>query len=226
MPNLKNFIEVLSKGGLAGGPHEFVYSLSVTSNHKCDFTFFETHNKHRLKHYRYIDENEKFYIPRVINKKNEAFNRDDEAKQDIINKANPVKGNVFLITDCPYPFNVNLSIKEFLYKDILVKTLEKTTKKNHRNLQLDDGDEFDTEKIKMNTLVHYDIIVQPSLDNVELWQKSKNSSGETTVELPPGTKNSSKMSLKNILKVNLSDKKLQTNTVPSSSHASTPEGFK
>jgi hypothetical protein len=55
----------------------------------------------------------------------------------------PVRGTVFLITDCAYPFAVSLKIAEFIYKNPITglsAAQAGQSLSDNRILQLDDGD--------------------------------------------------------------------------------------
>ena len=230
IPNLQNFIEYDKNGGLVGGPHQFVYMFNAVTTEHCDFTFFETNNKQRMHNYEYIKQNTKFYPSRKIDQDYRKFVRDDIEKEHIVDATNPVQGSVYLITDCGSNFGLNFKIVEVAFLDQMQNLVDHNRKDKNRNLQLDDGDDIDESSFKVKTLFSSTIIIEPSYDLFSPGPKPK----EPTEDLPPGRKRPGGLDLaKNqIIKVNVSDKLLQTSKIPErdassgSSPSSVPETFK
>lgn len=93
---------------------------------------------------------------------------------------------------------------------------------NNRLMQLDDGDDYDDENVRKKTILKKSIVIEPKYDSFsEL--KNKN---VPNVELPPGSKSQKSITYANILKVNISDKKLETSDDSSSGGNSQSKGFK
>lgn len=141
-PNIQNFVETSEKLTPTSGPHEFLYYFGVKTASPCDFTFFEPKTSKML-NYEFIRENQTFYPSRRLKEQTMLFVKGNPGKQAVIDADNPVKGSVYLVTDCQYPFALTFNVKEFVYlqvKSTLFKNLGKSKASEHNRVLADFGE--------------------------------------------------------------------------------------